>query len=217
MTSKADVLFRRTLQLRRRDRSGEKFSASIKGKKMKRFALFGLTTLVACNVLPSVFPLEEPEGSAVIGGMADVRPLFGKTIRPLTSEEVGAFMLATCGCGDWRVLMQNNDGTQYQFPVHFFATGTYAPTGPVTVFGREESKAALGQVDQDDGVVSGHLDLNGERLGFSAQRGDSHALEIQACVLCHAGDNPISPRPPTHPVYVPGVTDCFSCHTVTID
>lgn len=184
---------------------------------MKRFLLFGLTLLVACNTLPALFPLIEPEGAPVIGGMADVKPMFGKAVRPLNSEEIGTFMVATCGCGDWRMLLQKQDGAQYQLPVHFYTNETYSPSGPIAVFGREDTKAALGQVDQDAGHVSGDLDIDGERFQFSAQRGDSHALEIQACVLCHVGDNPISPRPPTHPVYVPGVTDCFSCHTVTID
>jgi len=184
---------------------------------MKRYAIFGLTLILACNALPVIIPLTEPEGNTVVGGIADVRPYFGRTVRPLTSEEAGDFLLATCGCGEWRVLLQNDDGTQYQFPVSFFANGDYSLSKPVTVFGSEEDKVALGEVDQEAGVVSGNVDLNRERLRFSAERGDSHALEIQACVLCHVGDNPIWPRPPTHPVYVPGVTDCFSCHTITIE
>lgn len=183
---------------------------------MKRCVLFGATLFVACNAVPSLVPLAVPEGQRVTGGIADARPMFGKAIRPLDSVEVGAFMLATCGCGDWRMLLQKTDGTQYQLPVDFYADGEYIRSGPVAVFGQEESKAALGQVDQDTGIVAGDLDIDGERLQFSAQRGESHSLEIQACVMCHIGENPIWPRPPTHPAYVPGVTDCFSCHTITI-
>jgi len=185
---------------------------------MKKLAVCALTLVLACNVIPALSPLEEPtDMNIVVGGIADVRPYFGKLTRPITSQESGNFLLATCGCGEWRILLQNTDGTQHQFPIQFYTNGDYSPDGLVKIFGSEDDKEALGDIDQAAGDLSGSLDLGSLRYRFSAARGEGHDLEIQACVMCHVGDDPIWPRPPTHPVYVPGVTDCFNCHTVTIN
>src|ERR1043166_649871 len=168
--------------------------------------------IFGCNLIPQPIPIDPPADlQVVVGGMTDQRPYFG-TARSIGADDA-TFLLATCGCGDWRILIQNPDGTQVQLPVHFYTSGDYVPTGPITVFGRDSNTAAIGTVDQDGGNVSGSIELTSFARNFSAIRGDAHSQSIQACAMCHVGDNPIFPRPANH---VPGVTDCFNCHTVNI-
>ena len=155
----------------------------------------------------------------VQGGITDARPYFG-TMSSVAwngaEQPAGDFMLATCGCGDWRVLLTEADGSQTQFPVSFYTDGPYVPTGSVTVFGREGENAARGTLDQDAGSLTGDLELSQNRRQFTAQRGEAHGSDVQACVKCHIGENPIFPQPPGHIPYVPGVTNCFECHTLNI-
>lgn len=183
---------------------------------MRRAWVLLVTLLLACNTFPLL--LGPPDGTSVVtGGISDTRPYFGKMYCP-GGTEVGDFMLATCGCGDWRVLLSPSDGSpQRQWPVQFYSTGDYQATGDVAVFGEDGTNAARGTVDQTLGATSGQLQTGLGFRNFSATRGDAHSLEIQACVLCHIGDNPIWPRPEDHPTYVPGVTDCFECHEVVIN
>lgn len=183
---------------------------------MKKAWLLTLTLFLACQAAPS-FILPPEDMTVIPGGISDVRPFFGKMFDS-QRREVGDFLLATCGCGDWRVLLSFIDGSpQRQFPVRFYAAGPYTPTGSVTVYGAETDQAADGIVDQDAGQTEGRLALGFMQRTFLATRGDAHAQEVEACVLCHIGENPIWPQPPNHPTYVPGVTDCFMCHTVTIE
>ncbi|HUN82682.1 MAG TPA: hypothetical protein VMV81_14350, partial [Phycisphaerae bacterium] len=173
----------------------------------------------ACNTVPDAVPSSAvPAGpptdmTVVTGGISDVRPFFGTTTGPDGTANAD-FLLATCGCGYWRILIQNTDGSQVQFPINFYTDNTYVPTGSVTVFGRDENGAALGSLDQDGGTVGGRVELSKLPRQFSAVRGDAHSQEVKACVMCHVGDNPIYPRPANHPVQ--GVSDCFQCHNVVI-
>jgi hypothetical protein len=175
--------------------------------------------VLACNTVPDAVPSNTvPAGpptdmAVVTGGISDVRPFFGTTSNPDGTANAD-FLLATCGCGYWRILIENTDGSQVQFPVNFYTSDAYVPTGAVTVFGRDENGAALGSLDQDGGTVGGSVELGKLPRQFSAVRGDAHSQEVKACVMCHVGDNPIYPRPANHPVQ--GVSDCFQCHKVVI-
>ena len=185
------------------------------------FVILGIFAITAANA-----PLMLPSGlSPVVGGIADQRPYFGK-FKAAPDNFEGDFLLATCGCGDWRVLMSTADGKQWQFPVHFYSTGDYQPTGDVTVFGQTDTEALFGTVHQDAGLTDGLSDHNTIPLTFSATRGETHSNAASPCVKCHIADNPIWPQPPNHPSRCAGgvTTGCFtvdppnclSCHTVVI-
>lgn len=179
--------------------------------------LISICLLPACDALSFIAPLALPDGlSRVSGGMADNRPYFGKSF-DAGNGELGQFVLATCGCGDWRVLLKDSNGDQRQFAVSFYDTGTYDPDGEVTFFGREGDLAALGTMHQGDGAAAGQIDLPVFRRTFSADRRATHTNDIEACILCHIGENPIYPQPDTHIEYVPGVTNCLECHEVVIE
>jgi hypothetical protein len=172
---------------------------------------------LACDVIPLIAPIALPANLRVVpGGIADTRPRFGRTTDAAGGER-GSFLLATCGCGDWRMLIRDPDGRPSQFPVHFYSSGEYQPTGDVIVFGREGELAALGTVNQDAGVTAGDLDISGARRRFDADRRETHEDNIEACVLCHIGDDPIWPQPASHIPYVEGRTDCLDCHEIVID
>lgn len=176
-----------------------------------------LVLIAACDAVSFLSPLSLPDGlSRVSGGVADARPFFGKSF-DAADQEMGQFLLATCGCGDWRVLLKDSNGDQRQFAVSFYDTGEYDPMGEVTFFGREGDVGALGTVDQATGATSGQVDLPVFRRRFSAERRETHSNDIEACILCHIGDDPIYPQPETHPAYVEGVTNCLECHTVVIN
>jgi hypothetical protein len=161
--------------------------------------------------------IEEPsDKQIVLGGIADTRPYFGK-LRTTEGIDEGDFLLATCGCGDWRVLITRADGAQSQVAVRFYSEGDYSPSGPVTFFGADETTRTLGTVDQDAGTAAGDIEALALRHAYSGHRGQAHAQEIQACTMCHIGANPIWPQPPGHPPYIPNQTDCFTCHTITIE
>jgi hypothetical protein len=163
------------------------------------------------------FPLEEPTDlTVVIGGIADTRPYFG-TLKMDDGSDEGEFLLATCGCGDWRVLVKHADGAQAQTGVKFFSDGEYSTAGKVTFYGTKDGNAVRGIVDQDAGSASGRTDALDRLVSFKGTRGDAHSQAVQACVLCHIGDDPIWPQPAGHPVYVAGQTDCFSCHSINIE
>jgi hypothetical protein len=191
-----------------------------------RRSLFAILILfVGCSTVGTA-PLTLPTGlSPVVGGIADQRPYYGK-FKAAPDNSEGDFLLATCGCGDWRVLMSTADGKQWQFPVRFYSTGDYQPTGDVKVFGQSDTEALLGTVHQDPGLTDGLSDHNTIALKFSATRGETHTNDASACVKCHIGDNPIRPQPPNHPSRCAGgvTTGCFtvdppnclSCHTVVI-
>ena len=51
----------------------------------------------------------------------------------------GDFLLGTCGCGEWKVLIRQKDGTQAQADVRFYSKGDYSPTGSVKFSGLVES------------------------------------------------------------------------------
>lgn len=173
--------------------------------------------LPACDAVSFLSPLALPDGlTRVKGGVADARPYFGKSY-DAANNEIGRFLLATCGCGDWRVLLKDNNGDQRQFPVSFYDMGEYDPQAAVTFFGRDGDLAALGTVEQADGTAVGDLDLPIFRRTFAADRRETHENDIEACILCHIGDDPIYPQPPTHPAYEPGVTNCLECHEVVIN
>jgi len=189
-------------------------------------SLFAILILfVGCSTVGAA-PLTLPTGlSPVVGGIADQRPYFGKFKAALDNSE-GDFLLASCGCGDWRVLMSTADGKQWQLPVRFYSTGDYQPTGDVKVFGQSDMEVLLGTVHQDTGLTDGLSHHNTIALKFSATRGETHTNDASACVKCHIGDNPIRPQPPNHPsrcaggvttgCFTVGPPNCLSCHTVVI-
>jgi hypothetical protein len=202
-----------------------------------RRSLFAILILfVGCSIAGTA-PLTLPTGlSPVVGGIADQRPYYGK-FKAAPDNSEGDFLLAACGCGDWRVLMSTADGKQWQFPVRFYSTGDYQPTGDVKVFGQtdteallgtvhQDTEALLGTVHQDTRLADGLSDHNTIALKFSATRGETHTNDASACVKCHIGDNPISPQPLDHPSRCAGGVstgcftvdppNCLSCHTVVI-
>lgn len=185
---------------------------------MRILLIASLPLLAGCNNWFSVVPKEAPANQkVVIGGLPDQRPFFGKVERMIDGQ-TGDFLLATCGCGEWRALVQMTDGSQWQLPVNFFTESGLADlTSDAQVYGREEDKALLGLVQAMDGHLTGDTEKAMFNYRVDAFRGETHTTDITACVRCHIGDDPIFPRPPTHPVYVPGVTNCFDCHEVNIE
>ena len=184
----------------------------------KRAAFVGLLFLIGCgNDLFAPFIVAPAEKDIVIGGISNLQPFFG-TLQclPESKTDNGVFLLASCGCGDWRVRISPAGKPQTQLPVRFYTSGPYSTTGPVTFYGIESGNRARGTVDQDGGIAAGHIEVTDLLHAYSGERGDAHSQAIQACVMCHIGENPIWPQPAGHPVYVPGQTDCFSCHTVVI-
>jgi len=191
-----------------------------------RRALFAILILfVGCSTVGAAL-LRLPTGlSPIVGGIVDQRPYYGK-FKATSDNSEGDFLLASCGCGDWRVLMSTADGKQWQFPVRFFSTRYYRPTGDVKVFGQSHTETLLGIVHQDTGLTVGLDDHNTIMLIFSATRGETHNNVVSVCVKCHIGDNPIRPQSPDHPPRCAGgVTrgcftvdppNCLSCHTVVI-
>jgi hypothetical protein len=197
----------------------------IKTSVLRKSLFTILVLLVGCNTGGKRL-LTLPMGlSPVVGGIADLRPYFGK-FKAAPDNSEGDFLLATCGCGDWRVLMSTADGKQWQLPVRFYSTGEYQPTGDVKVFGQSDTEALLGIVHQGAGLTEGLSDHNTIALSFSAVRGETHTNDASSCVKCHIGDNPIRPQSLDHPSRCAGgVTrgcftidppNCLSCHTVVI-
>lgn len=175
------------------------------------------TLLGACNLTFFFPPLSAPDGTApVVGGIVDTRPMFGKSIGP-DGAEIGDFLLATCGCGDWRILIRDANGAQQQCAIRYYASGDYSPAGEIAFFGEANALKVLGSVDQTTGAADGDLDVDLFRRRFSATRRETHTDDIEACILCHIGSDPIYPQPPEHPAYVEGVTNCFECHDVVIE
>ncbi len=185
---------------------------------MRFLVIVTLPLLTGCTNWFSVVPKEAPVNKQpVIGGLPDQRPYFGKVERMIDGQ-TGDFLLATCSCGEWRTLVQMSDGSQWQFPVVFYTDSGFADaTTDVEVFGREDDKAMLGLIQASDGHLTGDSEKSSLNFRVDAFRGDAHTNDITACIRCHIGDDPIFPRPPTHPPYVPGVTNCLTCHPVNID
>jgi hypothetical protein len=181
-------------------------------------AVLGLAAAAGCITIPMPFIIA-PQGLTVVpGGITDTRPYFGKLASAdAPDQEQGDFLLASCGCGDWRVLMRPADGSpQTQFPVQFYAAGEYVETGDVTVYGTVDGGDALfGTVNQDAGLFDGRAQTGARRELISASRSAAHDLEVTACQLCHIGDDPIWPLPESHPKnYLTNPNVCFDCHTV---
>jgi len=175
-----------------------------------------LMLLGCCTTIPFI---EGPSENLKIipGGIGDVRPYFGD-LRLVTSDDSEAvFLLASCGCGDWRVLIQPHDGSpQEQFAIHFYnESGDYADPGDVLAYGKDETLPAefSAILQQDPGLLDGRV-INGDtKFLVSAVRGDAHAT-VTACGMCHLGDNPIHPLPAEHPTkYLTDPTVCLECHT----
>ena len=153
----------------------------------------------------------------IVGGPSNIQPFFGRVrTADLANRDIGDFLLSTCGCGDWRAVVAYDDGTlRHQFPVKFYTTGEYVPTGSITVFAQDDPAALLGAVDQDAGTADGRVEINAVRMTFTSARGENHDV-VNACVYCHIGDDPIYPLPDTHPPdYLEESTSCLECHSVT--
>lgn len=167
------------------------------------------------------FSLDVPsaEKQIVPGGLTDTRPFFG-TLKTADDAEtpMGDFLLASCGCGDWRVLFVRDDGTKVQFPVSFYVAGQYTGTGVVDVYGVDGANGFSGSLDQDGGTLAGK-GLNADLQSFiDAARGsstDPRDVEVEACGWCHIGEDSVFPLPPTHPDrYKSDPTVCLECHSV---
>ncbi len=183
---------------------------------MRTAAAAVLLFLTSCGLAPWL-ELERPVGDTIIGGVADTRPYFG-TLKTPAGQTVGEFMLATCGCGDWRVLLTTHDGQeQWQFPVLFYSTSAaYDPNADVAVFGEDGRSGVSGYVSQSGGSSSGRARRGLALFTFESQRGESHASDATACVKCHIGEDPIYPQPDNHPHFEPDPPNCLSCHNVVI-
>ena len=154
--------------------------------------------------------------TAVIGGITDQRPFFGKVGWPVAVDG-SELVLATCGCGEWKAFVkQNTDADPIEFDLQFFTSGDYAPTGTVSVYGLENDNGLSGTVDQDSGAVSGNLAVGPFKTFFAAQRGDKHEDQVEACALCHTGPTPIFALPSSHPAYQLSPANCLDCHQVVI-
>jgi len=185
---------------------------------MRYGLLVVLPLLTGCNSWFSVVPKDPPANQkVVIGGLPNQGPFFGK-IERMIDGKTGDFLLATCGCGEWRALFQLEDGSQWQLPVNFYTeTGLADLTSDSQVYGREEDRALLGLIQELDG----HLTANTERgmLNYrvDAYRGPTHTNDANTCVRCHVGDDPVFPQPPNHPAFQLDPPNCLMCHTVEIE
>lgn len=176
-----------------------------------------IAIVVGCNVFPQFIPGPPTDGTVVVGGISNTNPYFGRfRLANAPDVDMGLFMLASCGCGDWRVLFKPDDGSpQSQFPVQFYSTGEYVPTGRVVVQGTEDYKSVFAEVDQDGGLCDGRAELALARYLMSADRQSAHDQSVDACGLCHIGEDSVYPLPPTHPQkYKTNPRVCFECHTV---
>lgn len=188
-----------------------------------RYCLYLLSLVAGCAAVmepPPPEPLEPPDVNPVPGGIGDLRPYFGKQM-DADGAENGEFLLATCGCGEWRVLLEDRDGAQRQGAVAYYAPPGRPPgpltTGSVTMYGQEGELTILGMMNQDAGVLTGDLDVSRLRRHFRADRTENHDLDVAACAKCHVGENPVWPLPEGHIPYVPGETNCLECHEVVIE
>jgi len=182
---------------------------------MRRFLIVPLCLTLACNILP--ITVSPPTNvTAIVGGITDQRPFFGKIGWPIASAD-SELVLATCGCGEWKAYVkQSADADAIEFDLQFFTPGDYVPTGSVTVYGMENGNGLSGNIDQDSGAASGNLALGDFKTFFSAQRGDKHQDQVEACALCHTGTAPISPLAADHPAYTLSPANCLDCHQVVI-
>ena len=178
-----------------------------------------LVLITGCGALQTLVPIpDSPLGlKPIVGGPADQQPYFG-TVKNARDGSTGDFLLATCGCGSWRVLVQKQDGSaQWQLPVRFYSPdGADQPVGDVTAFGREQDNALLATLHQVDGQMEGRTEHGAATFRLSAVRRETHTDDAQACVLCHVGDNPIFPQSSQHPAFTLDPPNCLSCHTVVI-
>lgn len=159
-----------------------------------------------------------PEGTAIVGGIADDRPYFGALKMP-PGFDVWKFMLATCGCGNWRVLMSTRDGGQrWQFPVQLFTSrAPYDLSEDVAVFGHDGEDPVSGTLSQSSGRFSGVARRGIGRFAFDSRCAENHANDASACVKCHIGDDPICPQPNGHPHFELDPPNCLTCHQVGIN
>ncbi len=186
-------------------------------KLVKRVVFVGLIAFVGCGTTPEGWITQPTETNLVIGGLNNLQPYFAKLQSPDRSlPDMGDFLLASCGCGDWRVLIRPTNGApQVQFPVRFYSNGPYQPTGEVAVFGTDDDKGFSGRLNQDSGQVAGNA-LNGAMAAYiDGLRSDPHVGQtVDACIMCHVGDDPIFPLPPTHPQkYKTNPRVCLECHS----
>lgn len=192
-------------------------------QKALRFARYGKFALLAllpgCGVFQMLFPIPGslPDLKAIIGGPTDQRPYFG-TVSTVDGSNAD-FLLATCGCGEWRVLIQDaKNNTQWQFPVNFYTNdGQDRPDGDVTVFGKGDTTGILATLHQMNGTLDGRTDRNESIYLIDATRTETHTDDATACVKCHIGEDPIWPQPPNHPQFQLNPPNCLSCHTVVIE
>ncbi len=171
--------------------------------------------LIGCTAAPGLFTLPEAL-SPVLGGPSNVQPYLGRLkANDASGAEIGDFLLASCGCGDWRAVMNYDDGTlRHQFKVQFYCEGEYTTDKPITVFTQEELVGLLGTVDQPGGAAAGEIVFGRTRLGFDASRGTNHDATAEACEYCHVGNDPIFPLPESHPKrYLEERNICLECHS----
>lgn len=189
-------------------------------RKTKWLGFLSTLILLGCNAMPT--PILPPDGmQIVVGGIADTRPYLGTFAKSeFTDSPIGegTFLLASCGCGYWRALFKPNDGSaQKQFIVDFYSDGDYLPSGEVTAYGNDPDTELVfrGMADQDNGLFSARMQRGNLFGDISATRGDAHNTSVEACGMCHLGDNPIYPLPDYHPPrYKSDPLSCLECHTV---
>jgi hypothetical protein len=173
-----------------------------------------LILMVGCGALQTPTPIpSSPAGvQPIVGGLTDQRPYYGSVE---SDGGAGDFLMATCGCGSWKALMTQPDGTQWQVPVRFY-TPDGADQPDVTAFGREQKDALLATLYQADGQMDGRAEHGSVAVRISAVRRETHSDDAQTCVRCHAGADPIFPLSSSHPTFTVDPPNCLTCHTVVI-
>lgn len=181
---------------------------------MRKCLLGVLLIAVGCGVFPT-FSVPSADMTAVVGGLTDLRPYFGRARAGWLGSETGDFAVSSCGCGDWRALYRSDDGTrQTQLVVKFYSDGDYQANGSVALYGVTDGHVIMGTVDQDAGDANGLLQLHPDEFIFSVQRGTAHEQTVDACIMCHLGDNPVWPLPEQHPDrYKTNPRVCLECHS----
>jgi hypothetical protein len=180
-----------------------------------QLAIIAVCLLIGgCGVVsPFILP---PDGlSQIIGGLSDARPYYGR-VSPadLPDQPVGDFLLASCGCGEWRALVTLDDASpRASLIARFYTPADDTQSVVVTVHGDDGTNALRGVVESDKGESSGRVAIGASQLSFQATRGESHTDSADTCVLCHIGDDTIWPLPETHTTQVLiDPPNCLDCH-----
>jgi hypothetical protein len=166
-------------------------------RAVQRILRWGLlVTLTGCGTM------WWPFGQVLIRGELD--PFVG-TLKDTFGRTVGDVVIASCGCGFWRTLIQQDD-QQAETIVTFWDTGAFN--------GESETLKVDGFLLPGDIAAVGWFSAPDASAGpFVAPVAREHGAIERACVLCHIGDAAIWPLPPHHNWHSVSPPDCIRCHT----